>query len=105
MHRPKINDSLGQIDRPCSHSIFLPAVKSHGSNGRDIKEGNVRSVGSLEGRIGVRCNGKRDVEDHSEWIGEGGSARILSRAPAIVRRDPGDSGSVRDPPEGRDRSR
>lgn len=26
-HRPKINDSLGQIDRPCSHSIFLPDAK------------------------------------------------------------------------------
>lgn len=25
VHRPKINGSLGQIDRPCSHSIFLRA--------------------------------------------------------------------------------
>jgi len=25
VHRPKINGSLGQIDRLCSHSIFLSA--------------------------------------------------------------------------------
>lgn len=60
-HRPKINDSLGQIDRPCSHSIFLPTAK--------------RLQGGGGGSDGCRSRSweesiRRSLEDRSETLPE-----------------------------------